>query len=169
MIRCSQFWGVHRICPGNLGVYGCYLKNFVVWLRPEQLERSPQMEDNLDVRGAPLLSRVGISGLRPQSRPTVLVFCGCLTDGHTLKRGEAAHTLSASFCGSVVLAAELALLPESLTRLLSRGWPGLGSPWGIHGKDGVPSLLLAEFSLLNALGFMAVCFFWASWQWRLTD
>ena len=85
MIRCSQFWGVHRICPGNLGVYGCYLKNFVVWLRPEQLERSPQMEDNLDVRGAPLLSRVGISGLRPQSRPTVLVFCGCLTDGHTLR------------------------------------------------------------------------------------
>lgn len=94
------------------------------------------MEDNLDVRGAPLLSRAGVSGLRPQSRPTVLVFCGRLS------------------CGSVVLAAELALLPESLTRLLSRGWPGLGSPGGIRGKDGVPSPLLAEFSLLNALGFM---------------
>ena len=153
MIRCSQFWSVHRICPGNLGVYGCCLKNFVVWLRPEQLERSAQMEDNLDVRGAPLLSRAGVSGLRPQSRPTVLGFCGRLTGGHT-KRGEAAHTLPAGFCGSVVLAAELALLPESLTRLLSRAWPGLGSPGGIRGKDGVPSPLLAEFSLLNALGFM---------------
>lgn len=81
-------------CPGNLGVYGCCLKNFVVWLRPEQLERSAQMEDSID--WCQRSSAAVQSGHLWSQSPVQSCYIGFLWLPYRWpqsERGEAAHTL----------------------------------------------------------------------------
>lgn len=171
----DQMWPVLEVfteyCPGNLGVYGCCLKNFVVDSDQSNLKGQPNGgQHRLVSEELCCCPELGISGSQAPSPELLYRFPVVALQMATIweRRSRAYVNSSAGFVGQWSWQ-----LSGSSVRVChqaaARGWPGLGSPWRVHRKDGVSTLRWVSSVSLDALGFMVVCFFRASWQWRLTD